>query len=145
MNKQIIAALLAAGFSLSSGVVSAVEAFEGNVTVAAADCALLAESVTLGVSANVVGAYDCSEENNLVKVAACSSGGSRQQGVACNFILDENDQPTEALPEGCEAQGGFSTIPDYKAFYTSSAGGVMQEKQLGTRCTDTSIVGIDGF
>ncbi|MNG34182.1 hypothetical protein D3C84_1206140 [compost metagenome] len=53
------------------------------------------------------------------------------------------------LPEGCtdelEASGGRSPDPDYKAFYTSSLGGVMEEQQLGNRCSDTTLVGIDGF
>ena len=149
MKKNLIAVLVAAALGAAATVsVAAPAAFQGNQEIthgSGGNCPLLAETVRLGVSSKVHGAYDCSEENNLVKVAACHEGGSRQVGVACNFILDENGDPTEELPAGCAEQGGTSTIPDYKAFFTSSRGGVMQEQQLGTRCNSTSILGIEGF
>ena len=144
MNKQIVAALMAVGFGLSAGVASAATAFTGNTQVDSTECALLAEEVTLGVSASVHGGYFCSEEDNVVEVAACHEGGSRQQGVACSTDADTETVEIE-LPEGCEDNTGFSTTPDYKAFGTSSRGGVMQEYQLGARCSATTIVGIDGF
>lgn len=146
MNKQLIAALMAVGLGLSAGSASAATAFEGNEDVTGGttgECTLLAETVTLGVSSNVHGAYNCDETLNLVQVAACHEGGSRAQGAAC---VDTDTTTTgDQLPAGCSALGGFSTIPDYKAFFTSSAGGVMSEYALGGRCTATTIVGIDGF
>jgi len=149
MKKNIIAALLAVGLGASAAVaVAAPAAFKGNQEIThgtTGNCPLLAETVMLGVSANVHGAYDCNEETNLVKVAACHEGGSRQAGVACNYLLDENGDPTDELPAGCDAQGGTSTIPDYKAFFISSRGGVMQEQQLGSRCNESTILGIDGM
>lgn len=149
MKKNIIAAALFIGFSTSAMIATAAPtAFQGNVEVThgtTGNCPLLAETVRLGVSAKVHGAYDCSEANNLVKVAACHEGGSRQAGVACNYLLDANGDPTTELPAGCTAPGGTSTIPDYKAFFTSSRGGVMQEQQLGNRCNASTIVGIEGM
>lgn len=147
MNKQLIAALMAAGLGVASSMAfAAPTAFQGNQAVTGGvgnDCPLLAEDVTLGVSKNVHGAYNCDEADNLVQVAACSEGGSRQVGVACIDLdpLLAGDQ----LPPGCNALGGNSTIPDYKAFFTSSEGGVMAEYQLGQRCGAGTIVGIDGF
>lgn len=148
MNKKLIAALIAASLSMSATIASAATAtaFKGNQEVeggVGGDCALLAETVTLGVSANVHGAYACDETENLVQVAACHEGGSRQQGAAC-VDLDPNT-PDNQLPAGCSALGGFSTIPDYKAFFTSSKGGVMQEHALGGRCSESTITGIKGF
>ncbi len=147
MNKQLIAALMAAGLGVASSMAfAAPAAFQNNQEVTGGvgnDCALLAEDVTLGVSKNVHGAYNCDETENLVQVAACHEGGSRQVGVACVDLdpLVVGDQ----LPPGCAQAGGNSTIPDYKAFFTSSEGGVMQEYQLGARCDAGTIVGIDGF
>lgn len=144
MNKQIIAALMAVGFGLSAGsAIAAPTAFTGNATVTNAECSLLAETVTLGASKNVHGAYDCIEAANLVRVGACSSGGSRQVGAACVDL--DPATPGDQLPLGCAAPGGFSTIPDFKAFFTSSKGGVMAEYNLGGRCEATRIVAIGGF
>ncbi|AZL50089.1 hypothetical protein [Stutzerimonas stutzeri] len=148
MKKNITSALFAIAFSSYAATSFAATAFQGNVEVThgtGGNCALLAETVRLGVSSKVHGAYDCNEETNLVRVAACHEGGSRQTGVACNFLLDDDGNPTDQLPAGCSAQGGTSTIPDYKAFFTSSRGGVMQEQQLGGRCNANTIVGIEGM
>lgn len=146
MNKQLIAALMAAGFTLISGTASsAPTAFKDNVEVTNAQCALLGETVTLGVSAKVHGAYACDEEKNLVQVAACHEGGSRSQGVAC--VDNDPDTAGVQLPNGCEGNPtpAFSSIPSYKAFFTSSKGGVMQEQGLGSRCGEGTITGIEGF
>lgn len=152
MNKQIIAIIAAAGFSLSAGVVSAATPISGNVSVTGGvggQCPMIGDTIRVGVSANVVGAYECDEVTNLVQVAACHRGGSRQQGVLCVTSTPVPPATEGVLPEGCtaelEAAGGRSPIPDYKAFYTSSLGGVMEEQQLGSRCSDTTILGISGF
>ena len=148
MKKQFIAALMVVGFGLSAGIASAATgtAFTGNEPVTggnAGDCTLLSEDITLGVSSKVHGAWACDETLNLVQVATCHEGGSRAQGAAC---VDLDPVAADAqLPPGCSEVGGFSTIPDYKAFFTSSQGGVTQEYALGGRCDASSIVGIDGF
>ncbi|MNG15790.1 hypothetical protein D3C84_996380 [compost metagenome] len=80
-----------------------------------------------------------------MQVAACHEGGSRAQGVACTDTdpLVAGDQ----LPDGCDGTPTptNSSIPDYKAFFASSQGGVMQEQALGARCNAGTIVGIEGF
>ena len=145
MKKNLLALLVAVSFGSAGAVVAAPAAFQGNNDVDSTECTLLAETVTLGVSANVHGAFNCDETENLVQVGACHEGGSRSQGAAC-VDLDPNDgDPNGPLPAGCDGIGGFSTIPDYKAFFTSSEGGVMSEYPLGGRCGAGTIVGIDGF
>lgn len=145
MNKHLIAAITAMGFALSVGAASAATAFQDNVTLTNTECSLLGESVRLGASAKVHGAYNCNEEANLVQVAACHEGGSRSQGVAC--VDTDLEQDGVQLPAGCEGTPtpSNSVNPNYKAFYTSSQGGVMQEQELGNRCSATSIIGIEGF
>ena len=145
MKKNLLALLVAVSFGAAGSVVAAPAAFQGNQDVAPADCPLLAETVTLGVSANVHGAFNCDETENLVQVAACHEGGSRAQGAACVDLDTTDGDDTGPLPAGCSEIGGFSTIPDYKAFFTSSKGGVMAEYALGGRCGAGTIVGIDGF
>lgn len=153
MKKQLIAVLLAAGFSMSAGLASAATAFQTNSEVTTTACTLLAENVTLGVSSKVHGAWACDETLNLVQVAACHEGDSRS-GVTCTATpaLDENgaiipDQFT--YQAGCNAElaaaGAQSPIPSYGAFFASSAGGVMVQQPLDGRCSATSIVGVEGF
>lgn len=155
MNKQIIALFAAAGFACFSGLtVAAPTAIEGSVvTVGPAgsqsdndDCELLSEVVRIGTSSKVHGAYECSEVNNLVSVAACHEGGSRS-AIACT-VLNPNEVAGGAAPSypaGCTGTTGISTDIDYKAFFSSSAGGAMSEQGLGNRCNAQTIVGVEGF
>lgn len=139
MKKSIIAIGLLVGLGTSLAA-HAQTTFTGNQKVEKADCALLSETVTLGVSAGVTGAYNCSEEDNLVEVAACHEGGSRQSGVTCSDIDPLTDGNQFAVGSGCTDAliGQTAPNPSYKAFYTSSQGGVMQEHPLTGRCgTDT--------
>lgn len=149
MKNQFIAALVAVGFGLFASAASAAPtAFTGNkeVTTGAGGCALLAEKVTLGVSSKVHGAFNCDEAANLVQVGACHEGGSRA-GVTCVAITDPEDATKVTYPAGCTADtvGEQSSVPSYKSFFTSSAGGVMVEYPMDGRCSDTTIVGVDGF
>jgi hypothetical protein len=155
MKKQIIATCVALGLGLVAGVAfAAPTTFTGNETVTGGvgnDCALLARDITLGVSAKVTGAYECDEATNMVKVAACHAGGSRS-GVTCAEIPVFDDTGTQTgvtYAAGCDATsaaaGTQSPIPSYKAFFTSSAGGVMSEQPLDGRCGDSTLTGISGF
>lgn len=151
MKKQLIAVLVAAGFSMSAGLASAATAFTGNSEVTTTACTLLAENVTLGVSSKVHGAWACDETLNLVQVAACHEGGSRA-GVTCAAtpVLDDNGAaiPGEfTYQAGCTAEtvGQQSTIPSYGAFFASSAGGVMVQQPMDGRCDGSTVVGIEGF
>lgn len=150
MKKQLIAALITVGFGLFANAASAATAFTANQPVtggANGDCPLLVETVTLGVSSKVHGAYNCDEAKNLVQVGACHEGGSRK-GVTCVAITDPEDSTAEpTYPAGCNAGnvGEQSPIPSYKSFFTSSTGGVMVEYPLDGRCGADTLKGIDGF
>lgn len=154
MKKQLIAVLMAAGFTMSAGLASAAPtAFTGNSEVtggSTGNCTLLAENVTLGVSSKVHGAWACDEALNLVQVAACHEGGSRA-GVTCAAtpVLDAQGVATGEVTyqAGCSAEtvGQQSSIPSYGAFFASSAGGVMVQQPMDGRCDNTTVVGIDGF
>lgn len=140
MKKFLTSMTFVAGLLASSAAFSQT-AFVGNEEVTDEDCALLAETVTLGVSANVHGAYLCDEAENLVQVGACHEGGSRSRGAACVDL--DVDEPGNQLPEGCTEVGGFSTIPNYIGFVASSEGGVMQEYALGGRCSGDTLSGLE--
>lgn len=151
MKKQLIAVLMAAGFSMSAGLASAATAFTNNATVTggtAGACTLLSEDVTLGVSSKVHGAWACDETLNLVQVAACHEGGSRE-GVTCaaRTVTAADGTTSVVYQAGCDAttEGKQSTIPSYGAFFASSAGGVMVQQPMDGRCDDATVVGIDGF
>lgn len=152
MKKTIFAVTFAAAVCVP-GLVSAANIFTSEVyaiplggTAPAGStgyqCALVSENVKLGVSKNVVGGFACDEVNNLVQVAACHSGGSRAQGVACNSDADLNTTDKIELPSGCADTTGNSTVPSFKAFTLSSAGGVMNEAPLAGRCETGTLSGI---
>lgn len=150
MKKQIIASFSALGLCFATGVAfAAPTAFQDNVTVTSGvgnNCAMLSRDVVLGVSAKVHGAYDCDEVLNLVKVAACHEGGSRSGVVCSNLTPPTVDEPNRAASyaAGCNAglaaTASTSPVPSYKAFFTSSAGGVMNEQPLDGRCNAATIV-----
>lgn len=154
MKKLILASTFVLGAAVS-GIASAATTFE-NVAFAIplgatpsaeaaaatnAECALLSDEVKLTVSANVVGGFACNETNNLMQVAACHAGGSRATGVSCSSDADLSTPEVE-LPAGCDDTSGNSTIPSFKAFSASSAGGVMSEVSLDQRCTPAQMAGI---
>ncbi|WP_153020711.1 hypothetical protein [Pseudomonas sp. BMS12] len=156
MKKQVIATCVALGLGVMSGAAfAAVTTFTGNEQVTGTNagvCPLLSRDITLGVSSRVHGGFECDEAENLIKVAACHEGGSRT-GVLCQAIpvLDDTGTATGEVTfaAGCDQTladaGAQSPIPSYKAFFTSSAGGVMTEQALDGRCSDSTLPGIDGF
>lgn len=152
MNKKIIAVLAAAGLACFAGFASAapVEYTGPSNQVTVANCALLSEAVTVGASAKVIGAYNCSEITNIVSVAACHQGGSRGP-LACSSVqnqaaidLDPTVAPT--YPAGCASDGtGVSTVIDYKAFFVSSAGGAMSDQSLNGKCETGKVAALKAF
>lgn len=157
MNKQIIALFAASGLTCFAGLASAaVETVTGpSNTVTTAECALLSESITVGMSARVIGAYNCSEIQNVIKVGSCHEGGSRGP-LACNSVQNQDaidaanapggsgTPPAPVYPAGCDQTNGTgtSTVISYKGFTSSSQGGAMSEQALGGRCTDSTLTGI---
>ncbi|MBC9073299.1 hypothetical protein IAI53_15080 [Thauera sp. CAU 1555] len=141
--KQINLALACCAAFGISGSAMAQTTFSGNANVTSAECVLLAEAVVLGASSGVTGAYLCEEATNLVQVGACHAGGSRQGGVACvdtDPLTAGNQVP---VGSGCTdddvAAGRNAPNPSYKAFFTSSEGGVIQEQPLTGRCEASTL------
>lgn len=102
------------------------------------DCPLLGSDVKLTTSAHVNGGYACDEGNNIIQVAACHQGGSRD-AVSCS-TYDASSNPID----GCSDQTGSGT-PNFKAFWASSEGGVMQTKTLDTRCNNGTLGALDSW
>lgn len=125
---------------------STVQTTAAGATQAAGQCALLREITIVGVSANVTGAWECDETENVIKVAACHSGGSRATGVDCTADADGSSANGWTAPNaGCTTNSGTSTIPSFKAFASSSNGGAMSEQSMLDRCNATNIKAITMF
>lgn len=156
MTKQFFALFAAAGLACFASLASAAPTVTGASTqITTVNCPLLAEAVTVGMSARVVGSYNCSAATNTVRVGACHAGGSRAP-LACNSVQNQAaidaalaaGQPAVApeYPAGCSATGtGTSTVGDFKAFVASSRGGAMAELPLGGACTEARLGGLAGM
>jgi hypothetical protein len=157
MNKQFFALFAAAGLTCFASLASAAPTVTGSSTsISATDCPLLAESVTVGMSARVVGSYNCSEALNTVRVGSCHAGGSRsplactiQNQAAIDAGAAVTPTPVVVTPiytAGCNADGsGTSTVAGFRAFVASSRGGAMAELPLGGACTESSLGGLAGM
>lgn len=147
MKKIIFAVALAMGASVTGSAFAATVFGESARTdevtgTSTGECPLLAETVILGVSSNVIGGWACDEAQNVIQVAACHKGGSRDIGVACSSDGDPSTPDTIELPAGCATTDGNSDIPSFQAFTASSAGGVMSGVKLDQRCTEAQLAGI---
>lgn len=138
---QAVAFMMGAALSGSAFAVTAFTVSDSVTAGTAGDCPLLSDAVTLSVSSNVVGAWDCNETTAIIKVAACHQGGSRDTGVACSTDNDTSTTTWDA-PDGCTTNTGNSTIPSFKAFGSTSEGGVMGEYSMDQRCETGQITGI---
>lgn len=156
MNKQFFALFAAAGLACFASLASAAPTITGaSTSISTTDCPLLAEAVTVGMSARVFGSYNCSAATNTVRVGACHAGGSRAP-LACNSVQNQAaidaaaaaGQPAVAptYPAGCAADGtGTSTVGDFKAFVASSRGGAMAEVPLGGACDAARLGGLSNM
>lgn len=158
MNKQFFALFAAAGLACFASLASAAPTITGSSTqITATDCPLLAEAVTVGMSARVVGTYNCSAALNYVRVGSCHAGGSRSP-LACTIqnqaAIDaanapggSGTPPAATYPAGCNQTDGTgtSTVPDFRAFVASSRGGAMAELPLGGACDASRLGGLAGM
>lgn len=155
MNKHFFALFAAAGLACFASMASAAPTIEGaSTSITNVNCPLLAEAVTVGMSARVVGTYNCSAALNYVRVGSCHAGGSRAP-LACTIqnqaaidaaIADGLPPVAPTYPAGCAANGtGTSTVPDFKAFVASSRGGAMAELPLGGACDAARLGGLAGM
>lgn len=149
MKKILTTSAIVMGFAMASAQVQAApEGFyskaEAGPTgstyttgVTTMDCDMLSEVVKLTVSANVAGAMNCAPINNVIEVAACHRGGTRDY-ISCATW----DSSTNAIA-GCANTTGEGTEISFSAFFATSAGGVMQTKSLAdagaATCDDTNI------
>lgn len=144
MMKQLISIMaMAMGASLvsSAAVAGAPDGtFSGKTTILQANCIMLSQDTTIGVSKGVTAGYQCFEVSNMILTAACHEGGSRNTPVTCTRFDHDNDTTTEDLVigEGCTLamadNSEKAVAPSYMAYGGSSAGGAMNEIPLGGRC-----------
>lgn len=114
-----------------------------------AGCELLSEAVTISLSSNVFGAYNCDVDNNTIRVATCHKGGSRKQAtVACavvNVVTNEDGTTTNVMndptcPTTDFADATFPTSSLGKGFLASTAGGSVAPSSLGEICDSAAPV-----
>ncbi|MDH0121435.1 MAG: hypothetical protein FH750_08485 [Pseudomonas stutzeri] len=142
--KFLIASLAAAvTFQASAAPVAQDTAFQlsgdvsGGTTGA---CSLLAENVTLNLSARVWGVYNCDEATSVIRVAACHEGGSRKaRTVNC---AEDTANPGTYLPQGCTATTPTIEITDYAGYVAGSNGGSVAVNDLGGRCEASTVTGL---
>lgn len=144
MKKNILAALFFAGmgasFAASAVDVAVNTGFEGSANVTTTACKLLADPVTLNLSKNVVGAYNCDEATSVIGVAACHKGGSRSaKEVTC---AEDPKNAGTFLPTGCAKAGDKITITDYVGYSAGSNGGSIATEALGGACATGSVTGL---
>lgn len=104
------------------------------------DCALLAEQVTLNLSTNVIGAYNCDVPNTRIDIGACHQSGSRKPlVVACQATgvdAQGNNIYNDASCDGTPQQ--TFTIANYRGYEASTSGGSVGATDLGGSCTATT-------
>ncbi|MDH0425963.1 hypothetical protein [Stutzerimonas stutzeri] len=110
------------------------------------ECSMLAESVNLSTSANVVGAYNCIDGvNKEINVATCSTGGRtspRTVFVACNAANLPSTSPNfiEGAPQ-CDAngRGPSQEVRGANIYAGSTAGGTIAPTPEATVCNATQV------
>lgn len=134
MKKNILALLV------SLSVVSTVSVAADNAgtvingTVAATDCTLLTEDVTLNLSQSVFGAYACNTNNSVISVATCHPTGRKGNVVVpCDPVADPAKSPAYVPPAGCAVKVGGAgpndgqmTVKGGLTFTANTGGGTVQ-------------------
>lgn len=116
----------------------------GSGTITTANCALLASSVQLNLSANVFGGYSCNVANASIKVATCHRAGSRAE-IQAQCVEDTSTTPSTWNLEGCGPETATVPVADFKGYTASSTGGSVAVADLGTNCTSASLIALDHF
>ncbi len=148
MKNFIRAILVATGlFAASSAMAATAISAGSSVDVTTTDCTLLGETVTVNLSSNVSGAYQCYEELSDIRIATCHKGGSRKGATAtCTYTgCDVNGANCTVNDTSCSTTKPTTaetfTYADYTAYVASSTGGSVAKAQLGGSCaTDGSQV-----
>lgn len=108
-----------------------------------AGCELLAEAVSINLSSNVYGAYNCDKANNTIRVGTCHKGGSRKQAtIACAVVSTKTDASgavtnvmnDPSCPTSEYEKATFESKSLGKGFLASTAGGSVAASSLGATC-----------
>ncbi|MDH0500537.1 hypothetical protein [Stutzerimonas stutzeri] len=114
-----------------------------------AGCELLAEAVTINLSSNVYGAYNCDKANNTIRVGTCHKGGSRKQAtIACAVVSTTKDEAgtitnvmnDPSCPKTEYEKATFESKSLGKGFLASTAGGSVAASSLAATCDSASPV-----
>ena len=134
--KNISALFLLAAVVFTTGAQAAVLNTANGITTA--DCDVLGDDVKPSLSKNVVLAYSCNKNQNVVKVAACHEFGSRKiETVACQATgTDPDTNETTYNNAACDGTAGqtFQTGNFGKAFTGSSSGGSVAASSMTAAC-----------
>lgn len=105
------------------------------------DCALLSEQVTLNLSNNVLGSYNCDVANTEVKIAACHTSGSRKPtDVSCTVVGQDASGADVYNDSSCTGESGQKfTIANYRGYQASNKGGGVGVADLGGNCTAATV------
>lgn len=147
MKKQIMAVAFSS-LCISSNAFAVAIPADGIITTGV--CSLIGSNITLNLSNNVVGAYECDQLATTVSVSACHTSGSRQplvvQCVQTGATTDVPPVPiynNASCPDGDgSAQDGQFTIADFRGYVASSSGGGVGAQELGGACSAASVEGI---
>ncbi|MDH0103822.1 hypothetical protein N7320_21115 [Stutzerimonas stutzeri] len=136
----IIASSLFAANSFAATITSGTAIQPGNQ-----GCELLAQAVTINLSSNVYGAYNCVKENNVIKVATCHKAGSRKkETVKCAAVDKDEDDNTVWNDASCEGKTGedavFETDNKGKGYFATTAGGSVGAMSLSAFCDSATPV-----
>jgi len=133
-----LALLAALGLGFGATAQAAILNVANGITTA--DCEVLGDDVRPSLSKNVVLAYSCNKDQNLVKVASCHQFGSRKiETVTCaqtGVDPDNNNAPTWNN-ESCKSTSDtFKTGNFGKAYIGSSSGGSVAAADLASACDE---------
>ncbi|MDH5785904.1 MAG: hypothetical protein OEZ16_09905 [Chromatiales bacterium] len=140
--------LFAVAFMASAAAMAAGTAVTSGAPITNTDCTLLGETVTLNLSSNVFGAYQCIEIDNEIKVATCHKAGSRKAtSLPCQVVGTDPGTGASVYnnPACTGATGETFEIADYRGFIASSTGGSVGTTDLGGNCTAATVGGLAHF
>lgn len=154
MKKMNLAILVAMGLGFSGVALAAPTPMSGSSPITTTDCVLLKENVNVNLSANVAGAYECTESNTTIKLAMCHATGSRKtRPFPCTILnpqaVSENAPAIWSAP-GCPVgtigvppyPGAVEIEASYTGYTASSQGGAVNEEPLSGNCAQTTLGGL---
>ncbi|WP_313285686.1 hypothetical protein [Stutzerimonas kunmingensis] len=134
MKKLIFSATLVASM-FSSVAFGAAETIDPSKAVTKTECSLLGDSVSLNLSANVQGAYNCHKDDNSIRVATCHVAGSRKDTtIKCVKIGGTDADPIYNVSSCASATAEVEVKNSFRAFGASTTGGSVAMTPLDGDC-----------